>query len=159
MSDWTQLKFNMDVPVNVTIQAWGDGNLTRLDNYDKPQYYVGDKCKFTASAGLHDLLMAKGVKNGQTVKIEKKSSTKTDFGVFHVDDVNMDTLGSNGQQQQAVNNPIAEQPPVQQVAPVTPQAPTQNIGNNGEDKTELVSRLNNVIELLSSIKKDMELPF
>ena len=172
MSDWTQLKFNMDVPVNVTLHTWGDGQLVKPDNYDKPQYFVGDKCKFVASKGLHDLLMAKGVKDGDTISIEKKSSQKTEYGVFHVNGESMDTLGSGIQQppinDAVANNVIGTQPPVPtavpQVAPSqvplsSPVETVSGLGNNGEDKADLVSRIDNTINLLVGIKKDMGLPF
>ena len=163
MSDWTQLKFNMDVPVNVTLQTWGDGQLVKPDNYDKPQYFVGDKCKFVASKGLHDLLMAKGVKEGDTISIEKKSSQKTEYGVFHVNGESMDTLGSGIKQppinDDVANNVIGTQPIVPTAPPVATATPTSTIANNGGDVDNLISRLDNVIASLNAIKKDMGLPF
>tara|TARA_R100000406_G_scaffold96208_1_gene93265 strand:- start:4865 stop:5338 length:474 start_codon:yes stop_codon:yes gene_type:complete len=157
MSEWTQLKFNMDVPVNVTLQAWGDGNLVREDNFGKPQYFVGDKVTFTASQGLHDLIQHLNLQSGSSITIEKKSSEKSKYGIFHIDGKDLDGY-QNGSAPE--NNTM--RPPVAVNQPLNNHASTNNVSsvtNNGTSVDEVRSGVQKAITQLEQVLKDMDLPF
>tara|TARA_B100001939_G_scaffold329369_1_gene325546 strand:+ start:13902 stop:14381 length:480 start_codon:yes stop_codon:yes gene_type:complete len=159
MSEWTQLKFNMDVPVNVTLQAWGDGNLVREDNFGKPQYFVGDKVTFTASEGLHNLIQHLNLQSGSSITIEKKSSEKSKYGIFHIDGKDLDGY-QNGSA--PVQNNAPEQPPVAVNQPINNHASTNNVSsvtNNGTSVDEVRSGVQKAITQLEQVLKDMDLPF
>tara|TARA_R100000808_G_C2113409_1_gene126811 strand:+ start:480 stop:965 length:486 start_codon:yes stop_codon:yes gene_type:complete len=161
MSDWTELKFNLDMPVSVTLQSWGDGNLIKLDNYENPQYFVGDKTKFRASEGLKNLLTAKGVKAGDTITIEKKSSEKSKYGIFHVDGQDLDSLNNSGGQPQ---QPVVQQPV--QTTPVNTPVNNGGVVQNGGSPVTIAQKCDATIQLckqmiadLEWIKKEASLPF
>ena len=161
MSDWTELKFNLDMPVSVTLQSWGDGSLIKLDNYENPQYFVGDKTKFRASEGLKNLLMAKGVKAGDTITIEKKSSEKSKYGIFHVDGQDLDSFNNSGGQPQ---QPVVQQPV--QTTPVNTPVNNGGVVQNGGSPVTIAQKCDATIQLckqmiadLEWIKKEASLPF